>query len=256
METVSRFIDNEALSGTESRPSFPCSSVSCISRGGHVQTPPLWCKLILGEVHSRSWETATQHVQFKQKCCKEKRKWAHNWSRSYNKLYLRSFHLRNPLVCVPMLVLPFNPLTATMCRTIIHHRFMLIQSTWTLFHLSAGFYLLLADSYSSRGPTACRIHPLIAPLQRESRTRAARGACVFVSHRYRSVRAYVRVREETDLTACVDTRETANTVCVCNSSQCVFLITSQLPLLPSVQLLKKTQKTKKLKTPSLPLCNH
>ena len=94
------------------------------------------------------------------------------------------------------------------------------------------------------------VYPLIVPLQRESRTRAARGACVFVSHRYRSVRAYVRVREKTDLTACVHTRDSQHSVCVCvcTRPQCgffffFFFITSQLPRLPSVQRLKKTRRS-------------
>ncbi len=58
-----------------------------------------------------------------------------------------------------------------------------------------------------------RIHWLCCTVW--ERNESKEGACVFVWHRYRSVRAYVCVREKTDLTACVYTRDSQQSVCVC-----------------------------------------
>lgn len=95
------------------------------------------------------------------------------------------------------------------------------------FYLSAGFYLLLPDLYSSR-VVLCVIRWLCCTVREQSESKE--GACVFVWHTYRSVRAYVCMRKETNLTACVYTRDSQRRmnvcvrVCVCvhPSPQCNF----------------------------------
>lgn len=118
--------------------------------------------------------------------------------------------------------------TWTVCRMIMCHLYVFIQSAWTLLHvcrvLSPAWLIYNEIVFYC----VSYIHWLYS-----TRWEHKEGAC-FVQHRYRSVKAYVCERWDRSNSMRVHKRQP--TVCVYTSPY--FFITSQLPLLPAVQLWK------------------
>lgn len=153
-QSAGLLIMKPCLEQRESRPSFPCSFISCTNwGGGRVQTPPVWCKLILGKVHSRSWETATVG------------KLGRTSMSSLSKSVARKRGSEPTIEAEVTTNCTSDP--------------FIYETRTSVLLLDPLTIIWLADSHWSRGSAARRIHPPIAPFTAREHNKSSEGSLCF-----------------------------------------------------------------------------